>query len=62
MTAHAEAVGILCPSCGAVVLPVKWTRRRKGGVVRGRACTCGRSFSTKETVVGATRDTGVTGL
>ena len=47
--------GLKCPKCGATRLEVKYTRRRKAGVLRSRVCMhCGRRILTLEQPIAVT--------
>ncbi|TVQ33892.1 MAG: hypothetical protein EA376_01270 [Phycisphaeraceae bacterium] len=44
-----ERRGVVCPSCGCAHLPVQYTRRRSGFIMRVRQCRhCGRRIVTRE--------------
>jgi len=41
--------GLACPRCGCRHLPVHYTRKRRGHVLRLRICRhCGRRLATRE--------------
>lgn len=45
------ALGLECPKCGCRHLPVSYTRKRPGHILRVRRCRhCGRRVATRERV------------
>ncbi|OPZ23973.1 MAG: hypothetical protein BWZ02_03016 [Lentisphaerae bacterium ADurb.BinA184] len=44
-----EPAGVVCRHCGCRDLPVYYTRRRNGRIIRVRECrNCGRRMMTRE--------------
>jgi len=44
-----EIIGIICTNCHCRHFEVVWTRPRRGGIARCRACrNCGKRITTRE--------------